>query len=188
MTNEMTNHPMHVMTPLPGLLGAYSCGCGADLPDLMTAELHASETDQCTSCLGAAEQSLLPAVVPGILPALVSGLMRPCTACAGTGRRREQIVWELAHAEAERVITMSLVRDVVTSFGGPFRLSEVADAIRDGLGLPPGRLPVGPRVRDVLLRLQADGEITMLSAPDELLDGTDVVLYRDPQWSRTSAL
>ncbi|WP_433508886.1 hypothetical protein ACQP2T_33520 [Nonomuraea sp. CA-143628] len=181
----MTNH---TISPRTGVLGAYSCDCEADLPDLMSAELHASETNQCTVCLGSAEQPVLPGLVPGILPGLSRGLMRPCTACAATGRRREQIVWELAHAEAEQVITMSLVRGVVAEFGGPFHLSEVADAVRSGLGLPPGRLPVGPRVRDLLLRLQAAGEITMLSAPDELLDGADVVLYRDPQWARTSGL
>jgi hypothetical protein len=43
-------------------------------------------------------------------------------------------------------------------------------------------------VRDLLLRMQAAGEITMLSAPDELLDGADVVLYRDPQWQRAGTL
>ncbi|MEU8147800.1 hypothetical protein [Nonomuraea sp. NPDC048901] len=181
----MTNH---TISPRTGVLGAYSCGCEADLPDLMSAELHASETNQCTVCLGSAEQPVLPGLVPAILPGLSRGLMRPCTACAATGRRREQIVWELAHAEAEQMITMSLVRGVVAEFGGPFHLSEVADAVRSGLGLPPGRMPVGPRVRDLLLRLQAAGEITMLSAPDELLDGADVVLYRDPQWARTSSL
>ncbi len=95
--------------------------------------------------------------------------------------------WQLAYAEAEHLITMTVVRGVVAGFDGPFRLSEIADTVRSGLGLPTGRLPVGPRVRDLLLQLQAAGEITMLSAPDEMV-GTDMVLYRDPQWQRARTL
>ena len=57
----------------------------------MSAELHAAETNQCTACLGTAEQPVLPGLAPGILPGLSRGLMRPCTACAATGRRKEQM-------------------------------------------------------------------------------------------------
>ena len=164
----------HTITRQTGtILGeTYGCDCGAQFAGRMAAEVHATEHHQCSVCLGSAEEELAP------------GLMRPCTSCAGTGRRREQIVWQLAHAEAEQLITRDTVRNVVESFDGPFHLSEVADAVRDGFGLPPGRLPVGPRVRDLLLEMQAAGEITMVSAPDELIDGTDVVLFRDPQWQR----
>ncbi|MDF2710064.1 MAG: hypothetical protein K0R62_5716 [Nonomuraea muscovyensis] len=171
----MTKHT--ITPPVAPILGdTHTCDCGARLDGRMAAELHAAETGQCTVCLGSAEEAVAP------------GLDRGCTACAATGRRREQITWQLAHAEAEQVITMSVVRGVVAEFDGPFHLSEIADAVRDGLGLPAGRLPVGPRVRDLLLRMQAAGEITMLSAPDELLDGADVVLYRDPQWQRAGTL
>ncbi|WP_157254239.1 hypothetical protein [Nonomuraea typhae] len=156
--------------------GAYVCACGASFADRMPAELHAAENDRCTSCLGTGEEAPAP------------GVTGPCTGCAGTGGRREQIIWQLAHSEAEQLITMSTVRGVVAGFEGPFHLSEIADTIRSGLDLPLGRLPVGPRVRDLLLEMQASGEITMISAPDELLDGTDVVLYRDPAWQRTRLL
>ncbi|MER6945077.1 hypothetical protein ABT294_13725 [Nonomuraea sp. NPDC000554] len=167
----------HTISPQTGILGdAFACDCGAVLADRMTAELHASENNQCTVCLGSAEEQVVP------------GLTRGCTACAATGRRKEQITWQLAHAEATQVITLSVVRGVVAELDGPFHLSEIADLVRDGLGLPAGRLPVGPRVRDLLLDMQAAGEITMLSAPDELLDGADVVLYRDPQWQRARTL
>ncbi|MFI6706652.1 hypothetical protein ACIBF7_09490 [Nonomuraea sp. NPDC050478] len=168
----------HTITRLTGtILGdTYGCDCGAQLGGRMAAEVHAAEHHQCSVCLGSAEEEPAP------------GLTRPCTSCAGTGRRREQINWQLAHAEAERLVTPVVVRSVVDAFDGPFRLSEVADAVRDGFGLPPGRLPVGPRVRDLLLEMQAAGEITMVSAPDELIDGTDVVLFRDPQWQRARTL
>ncbi|MFI7445021.1 hypothetical protein [Nonomuraea indica] len=171
----MTNHT--ITPPSAAILGdVHTCVCGARLDSRMAAELHAAETGQCTVCLGSAEEQVAP------------GLDRGCTACAATGRRREQIIWQLAHAEAEQVITPATVRGVVAEFDGPFHLSQIADAVRDGLGLPPGRLPVGPRVRDLLLDMQAAGEIAMLSAPDELLDGADVVLYRDPQWQRAGTL
>ncbi|NUW38932.1 hypothetical protein [Nonomuraea rhodomycinica] len=175
----MTKHT--ITPPAAPILGeTYVCACGEDLPNRMSAEVHAAETGQCSVCLGSAEEPVAPGFVPE--------LTRACTACAGTGRRREQVVWQLAHAEAEQLITVGVVRDVVAGFDGPFHLSEVADVVRAGLGLQAGRLPVGPRVRDLLLRLQASGEITMLSAPDELLAGTDVVLYRDPQWQRARTL
>ncbi|PZG19476.1 hypothetical protein [Nonomuraea aridisoli] len=169
----MTNHAISPQTGMPG--DAYACTCGAVLTGRMTAEVHAAENGLCSACLGSTEEDLAP------------GLRRPCTSCAGTGRRSEQVTWQLAHAEAEHLITMTMVRGVVEHFDGPFRLSEIADTIRDGLGLPPGRLPVGPRVRDLLLQLQAAGEITMLSAPDEMV-GTDMVIYRDPQWQRAHTL
>ncbi|WP_113703030.1 hypothetical protein [Nonomuraea lactucae] len=171
----MTKHT--ISPPAAAILGdVHTCDCGARLDGRMAAELHAAENGQCTACLGSAEEQVVP------------GLTRRCTACAATGRRREQITWQLAHAEAEQVITMSVVRGVVAELDGPFHLSEIADLVRAGLGLPLGRLPVGPRVRDLLLMMQSAGEITMVSAPDELLDGTDVVLYRDPQWQRVATL
>jgi hypothetical protein len=171
----MTQHT--IAPPAAAILGdVHTCGCGARLDSRMAAEVHAAETGQCTVCLGSAQEQVVP------------GLMRGCPACAATGRRREQITWQLAYTEAEQLITLSVVRGVVAEHDGPFRLSEIADLVRNGLGLPLGRLPVGPRVRDLLLHLQAIGEITMLSAPDELLDGTDVVLYRDPQWQRAATL
>ncbi|WP_327092920.1 hypothetical protein OIE66_20435 [Nonomuraea sp. NBC_01738] len=168
----------HTITPQNGpLLGdGYGCDCGAVLAGRMNAELHAAENNLCTTCLGSAEEQVAP------------GLTRGCTTCAGSGGRREQIVWQLAHTEAEQLITVTMVRGVISGFDGPFHLSEVADIVRDGLDLPAGRLPVGPRVRDLLLHLQAAGEITMVSAPDELIDGTEVVLYRDPQWQRARTL
>jgi hypothetical protein len=130
------------------------------------------ETGQCSACLGSADQELVP------------GFVQRCPACAATGRRNVQLVWEVAHGEAEQVITTGLVQGVIAGFTGPFKLSEVADAVREGLDLPRGRLPVGPRVRDVLRELEAAGELVMLSAPDELLRGPSVVLYRDPLWQR----
>ncbi|GAA3658890.1 hypothetical protein GCM10022224_022890 [Nonomuraea antimicrobica] len=166
----------HAIFPQTGILGdAFACGCGVLLGGRMTAELHAAENGMCSVCLGTAAEEAAP------------GLTRDCTGCAGTGRRREQITWQLAHAEAEHLITMTVVRGVVAGFDGPFHLSEIADTVRNGLGLPTGRLPVGPRVRDLLLQLQAAGEITMLSAPDEMI-GSDMVLYRDPQWQRARTL
>ncbi|MEU6717154.1 hypothetical protein ABZ897_37315 [Nonomuraea sp. NPDC046802] len=166
----------HAISPQAGILGdAYACDCGVFLAGRMTAELHAAENGLCSACLGSADEELVP------------GVMRGCTACVATGRRKEQITWQLASAEAEHLITMTMVRGIVTGIDGPFRLSEIADTVRAGLGLPAGRLPVGPRVRDLLLELQAVGEITMLSAPDELV-GTDMVLYRDPQWQRARTL
>jgi hypothetical protein len=166
----------HTISPQNSILGeAFACDCGVVLGGRMTAELHAAENNLCSACLGTAEEELAP------------GLARGCASCAGTGRRREQITWQLAYAEAENLITMSIVRGIVAQFDGPFRLSEIADTVRAGLGLPTGRLPVGPRVRDLLLQLQAAGEITMLSAPDEML-GDDMVLYRDPQWQRARTL
>ncbi len=172
----MTKHTITRQTS--AILGdSYGCSCGTRLVHRMAAELHAAEQQLCSVCLGTREEEIVPEV------------LRDCSACAGTGRRREQVVWQFAHAEAEQVITMALVRGVVSGFDGPFRLSEIADTVRDGLGLPGGRLPVGPRVRDLLLEMQAQGEIAMLSAPDELLDSTaNVVLYRDPQWQRTGTL
>lgn len=166
----------HAISPQSGILGdAFACECGAVLAGRMTAELHAAENGLCTVCLGSTLEEAAP------------GLRRGCTACAATGRRKEQITWQLAYAEAEQLIPMSVVRGVVAAYDGPFHLSEIADSVRAGLGLPAGRLPVGPRVRDLLLELQAAGEITMLSAPDEMI-GTDLVLYRDPQWQRAHTL
>ncbi|MCK2219212.1 hypothetical protein MF672_036275 [Actinomadura sp. ATCC 31491] len=166
----------HTISPQNSILGeAFACDCGVILGGRMTAELHAAENNLCSACLGSAEEEVAP------------GLTRGCTSCAGSGRRKEQVTWQLAHAEAEHLITMSVVRGIVARFDGPFHLSEIADTVRAGLGLPAGRLPVGPRVRDLLLQLQAAGEITMLSAPDEML-GTDMVLYRDPQWQRARTL
>jgi hypothetical protein len=75
---------------------------------------------------------------------------------------------------------------VIADFTEPFQLSQVADTVRDLLGLPVGRLPVGPRVRDILRRLEADGELVLVSAPDEMLRGTSVMLYRDPYWQHAS--
>ncbi|MEV4115010.1 hypothetical protein [Nonomuraea sp. NPDC049695] len=166
----------HSIFPQSGILGdAFACECGAVLAGRMTAELHAVENGLCSVCLGSAQEEVAP------------GLTQACTACAATGRRKEQITWQLAYAEAEQLITSAVVRGVVAGFEGPFHLSEIADAVRAGLGLPAGRLPVGPRVRDLLLELQAVGEITMLSAPDEMI-GADMVLYRDPQWQRARTL
>ncbi|MET8159997.1 hypothetical protein ABZT47_26840 [Sphaerisporangium sp. NPDC005289] len=152
----------------------FRCSCRTPLPNRAAAELHASETGQCTVCLGSADEEIVP------------GFVRRCAACAATGRRNVQLVWEVAHGEAEQVITLDLVRGLVDGFPGPFRLSEVADATRLTLGLPLGRLPVGPRVRDLLREMEAAGELVMLSAPDEMLRGPSVVLYRDPQWQRVS--
>jgi hypothetical protein len=166
----------HVISPQSSVLGdVFACECGAVLAGRMTAELHAVENGLCSTCLGSGEEDLVP------------GLARGCSACVATGRRKEQITWQLAYAEAEQLITMSVVRDIVAGFDGPFHLSEVADTVRSGLGVPAGRLPVGPRVRDLLLKLQVAGEIAMLSAPDEMV-GTDMVLYRDPQWQRARTL
>lgn len=166
----------HAISPQTGILGdAFACDCGVLLGGRMVAELHAADNGLCSACLGTTREE----------PA--AGLTRPCTSCAGSGRRKEQVHWQLAYAEAEHLITMTVVRGVVAGFDGPFRLSEIADTVRSGLGLPTGRLPVGPRVRDLLLQLQAAGEITMLSAPDEMV-GTDMVLYRDPQWQRARTL
>ncbi|MGW4471651.1 hypothetical protein ACWENQ_18435 [Nonomuraea sp. NPDC004354] len=132
--------------------------------------------DMCTACLGSAQEEIVP------------GVTRACRACAGTGRRREQLIWQLAHLEAEQLITLPVVRDLVRQARGPFHLSQVADTVRAMLDLPAGRLPVGPRVRDLLLELEAAGEIVMVSAPDELVDGTEVVLHRDPAWERARTL
>ncbi|MFG1705677.1 hypothetical protein ACFLIM_21020 [Nonomuraea sp. M3C6] len=166
----------HAISPQSGILGdAFACDCGAVLAGRMTAELHAAENGLCSACLGSAEEELAP------------GLARGCSACVATGRRKEQITWQLAYAEAEHLITMTVIRGIVAGFDGPFHLSEIADTVRSGLGLAAGRMPVGPRVRDLLLQLQATGEITMLSAPDEMV-GTDMVLYRDPQWQRARTL
>ncbi|GAA1020078.1 hypothetical protein Aple_037750 [Acrocarpospora pleiomorpha] len=151
---------------------AFTCACGLALPDETSAELHAMELNLCTACFGTTRQEPIP------------GYTRPCTACAATGRRGPQLVWELAHAEAERVITLPLIRALLPH--RPFRLSELSDQVRTHLGLPPGRLPVGPRVRDLLLHLQSQGELALLSAPARLLQGTDVVLYDDPHWVRTA--
>ncbi|MBG0816606.1 hypothetical protein [Planomonospora sp. ID82291] len=148
----------------------YLCLCGKQLGDRAAAELHAMETDQCTTCLGSGTEQIVP------------DYAQPCTSCAGSGRRRAQLQWQLACAEAEAVITVDVVRALIALLPGPFRLSQVADAVRDALGLPVGRLPVGPRVRDVLRGLEAAGELVLVSAPDELLRGTTVVLYRDPSW------
>jgi hypothetical protein len=156
-----------------GAFRTFRCACGTALPSRVAAELHASETGQCTACLGSADEEVVP------------GFVRRCSACAATGRRNVQLVWEVAHSEAEQVITLELVRDLIADTTRPFKLSEVADATRLALGLPVGRLPVGPRVRDLLRQLEASGELVMVSAPDELLRGPSVVLYRDPQWQRT---
>ncbi|GAA0389217.1 hypothetical protein Acor_59910 [Acrocarpospora corrugata] len=150
----------------------FTCSCDLPLPDQTAAELHAMELNRCTTCFGSARHEPVP------------GYNRPCTACAATGRRGPQLVWELAHAEAERTITLPLIRLLLPH--RPFRLSELADKVRSHLSLPPGRLPVGPRVRDLLLHLQSMGELALLSAPDRLLQGTDVVLYDDPHWIRVS--
>lgn len=155
-----------------GAFRIFHCQCGVPLPNRVAAELHASESGQCTACLGSADEEVVP------------GFVRRCPACAATGQRKVQLVWELAHGEAEQVITLELVRGLIGRFGGPFRLSEVADAARQALGLPVGRLPVGPRVRDLLRELEGMGELVMLSAPDELLRGPSVVLFKDPQWQR----
>jgi hypothetical protein len=166
----------HTISPQRGILGeAFACDCGVLLGGRMTAELHAAENGLCSACLGSAEEELAP------------GLARGCSACAGSGRRKRQITWQLAYAEAENLITLSVVRGIVAGFDGPFRLSEIADTVRSGLGLPAGRMPIGPRVRDLLRQLQAAGEIAMLSAPDEMV-GDDMVLYRDPQWQRARTL
>ncbi|WP_406315653.1 hypothetical protein OHA77_01880 [Streptosporangium sp. NBC_01639] len=153
---------------------AYLCLCGTHLADREAAELHAAETNQCTTCLGSAVEQIVP------------GFSQECTACAGTGRRKAQLTWELAYVEAETMITVDLVRSLIAPLTKPFQLSQVADTVRATLGLPVGRLPVGPRVRDVLRGLEAAGELTLVSAPDELLRGTTVVLYRDPYWQHTA--
>ncbi|GII03849.1 hypothetical protein [Planobispora takensis] len=150
----------------------YLCLCGTQLRDRTAAELHAAETGQCTTCLGSTSENILP------------GYSQSCTSCAGTGRRRTQLQWQLAYAEAEVMIGVETVKTVIDPLTGPFRLSEVADAVREALDLPVGRLPVGPRVRDILRGMEAAGELVMVSAPDELLRGTAVVLYRDPLWEK----
>ncbi|MFF0245683.1 hypothetical protein [Streptosporangium sandarakinum] len=152
----------------------YLCFCGKRLPDRASAELHALETQQCTACLGSTTEDVVP------------GYSQTCTACAGTGRRKVQVTWNLAYAEAERMITPDVVRAIIAPMREPFRLSQVADAVRDALGLPVGRLPVGPRVREILRRLEAAGELILVSAPDEMLRGPSVVLYRDPYWQHAS--
>ncbi|MER7210094.1 hypothetical protein [Streptosporangium sp. NPDC000239] len=152
----------------------YLCLCGKHLADRDAAELHAMETNQCTTCLGTTTEQITP------------NFSQPCTSCAGTGKRKAQLSWELAYAEAEAVITVELVRKLITPLTEPFRLSQVADAVRATLELPVGRLPVGPRVRDVLRGLEANGELVLVSAPDELLRGTTVVLYRDPYWQHAT--
>ncbi|MEU9889444.1 hypothetical protein AB0M95_03170 [Sphaerisporangium sp. NPDC051017] len=158
-----------------GAFRTYRCACETPLPGRVAAELHAMETGQCSVCLGSADQEIVP------------GFVQRCAACAATGRRDVQLVWEVAHGEAREVITTELVRGVIGDHAGPFRLSQVADAVRESLALPRGRLPVGPRVRDVLREMEAAGELVMLSAPDEMLRGPSVVLYRDPLWQRASA-
>ncbi|MEU4834666.1 hypothetical protein [Streptosporangium sp. NPDC023615] len=152
----------------------YRCLCGTRLADRAAAELHASETGRCTTCLGDAVEDIVP------------GFSQPCTSCAGTGRRGVQLTWQLAHLQAQAVIGDELVRGLIARFTGPFRLSQVADLVRDTLDLPPGRLPVGPRVRDVLRGLEARGELVLVSAPNELLRGTTVVRYRDPHWEHVT--
>jgi hypothetical protein len=159
-----------------GAFRSYRCDCGTPLEERVTAQLHAMEHDRCSTCLGSAVEEPVP------------GFQRPCTACTGTGRRGAELVWQAAYAEAEQVITLGLVRRVVRGLPEPFALSQVADEVRALLGLQPGRLPVGPRVRDLLRRLAEDGEIAMASAPDELLHGPSVVLYRDPLWRRLPPL
>ncbi|MCG5213771.1 hypothetical protein [Streptosporangium sp. KLBMP 9127] len=158
---------------LDGAHRTYRCACGIPLGERVKAELHAMETDQCSTCFGRASREVLP------------GFTEACRACAGTGRRGAQLMWETAYGEAEQVITVGLVRQVTRRLPEPFALSQAADAVRGMLGLPAGRLPVGPRVRDLLLRLEQEGELVMVSAPDELLgnDGS-MVLYRDPLWRR----
>lgn len=158
-----------------GAFRSYRCSCGLPLPDRVSAELHAMEANQCSVCLGSASEEI------------VSGFVRRCSSCAGTGRRGPQLVWQLAYSQAEEAITLSLVRNLISQFTGPFRLSEMADAVRALLALPAGKLPVGPRVRDLLRQLEATGDLVLISAPDQLLHGTSVVLYRDPQWVRATA-
>ncbi|GII80363.1 hypothetical protein Sru01_53450 [Sphaerisporangium rufum] len=157
-----------------GAFRAFTCACAAPLPTRMAAELHAAETGQCTGCLGSGDEEVVP------------GFVRRCGSCAATGRRDVQLRWGAAHGEAEQVITRELVRELVAGYAGPFRLSEVAGAVRARLGLPVGRLPVGPRVRDVLRAMEATGELVMLSAPDRMLRGPSVVLYHDPRWQRAA--
>ncbi|WP_329079560.1 MULTISPECIES: hypothetical protein [unclassified Streptosporangium] len=152
----------------------YLCVCGKQLADRTAAESHASETDQCTTCLGTAVEDIVP------------GFSQKCTSCAGTGRRMAQLTWQLAQVEAESVITVEIVRGLIAGFAEPFRLSQVADLVRETLHLPAGRLPVGPRVRDILRGLEAEGELVLVSAPDELLRGTSVMLYRDPYWEHAT--
>lgn len=152
----------------------YRCLCGRQLADRAAAELHAMETNQCTTCLGSTTENIVP------------GFSQPCTACAATGRRNAQLTWELAYVEAEITITVEVVRKLIAPFTEPFQLSQIADMVRDSLGLPVGRLPVGPRVRDILRGLEAAGELVLVSAPDELLRGTSVMLYRDPYWQHAS--
>ncbi|WP_066375015.1 hypothetical protein [Herbidospora mongoliensis] len=163
MNQEKAQHIMS-RTPL-------ACSCGVDLPDQVTAELHASEANLCTACFGTMEEEPFP------------GWKRRCLACAGTGRRGPQLVWELAHVEAETVIPVRVVLALLP--GRPFRLSELADLVRERLSLAPGQLPVGPRVRDVLLQLQQEGEVALISAPEQLMDEEGAVLYEDPYWVRT---
>ncbi|MFC7642630.1 hypothetical protein ACFQX6_18065 [Streptosporangium lutulentum] len=107
----------------------YLCLCGTQLADRAAAELHAAETNQCTTCLGSTVENILPS------------FSQPCTACAGTGRRKAQLTWELAYVEAETAIPVEIVRKVIAGFTEPFRLSQVADTVRDLLGLPVGRCP-----------------------------------------------
>jgi hypothetical protein len=144
------------------------------LGERVTAELHAMETNQCSTCLGSATQEVVP------------GFTWRCRACAGTGRRGAELIWQVAYGEAEQLITLGVVRRVAGRLPEPFALSEAADMVRAMLDLPVGRLPVGPRVRDLLQRLEQEGELVMVSAPDELLGGS-MVLYRDPRWRRVSA-
>jgi hypothetical protein len=162
------------LSMVQGAFRSYRCSCGLPLPDRVAAELHAMEANQCSGCLGSAHTEIVP------------GFVRRCPACAGTGRRGQQLVWELAYSQAEETITIALVRSLLNRFTGPFRLSEMADAVRAALSLPVGRLPVGPRVRDLLRELEVAGDLVMISAPDRLLHGTAVVLYRDPQWVRAT--
>ncbi|GAA4201658.1 hypothetical protein GCM10022252_56720 [Streptosporangium oxazolinicum] len=152
----------------------YLCMCGRQLADRAAAESHALETGQCTTCLGTTVEDIVP------------GFSQKCTACAGTGRREAQLTWQLAHVEAEAVITVEIVRGLIAGLTEPFRLSQVADLVRETLHLPAGRLPVGPRVRDILRGLEARGELVLISAPDELLRGTSVMLYRDPYWEHAT--
>ncbi|MEU8272354.1 hypothetical protein AB0B89_35035 [Sphaerisporangium sp. NPDC049002] len=44
--------------------------------------------------------------------------VRRCPACAAMGRRDVQLVWEVAHSEAEQVITLDLVRGLLDGFPG----------------------------------------------------------------------
>jgi hypothetical protein len=161
---------------IQGAFRRYACTCGTSLTDRSAAELHAVEANRCTACLGSAEEEVVP------------GFVRPCNSCAGTGRRGVQLMWQVAYGEAEKMITLELVRDVIAPLREPFHLSEVSDRVRALLGLEPGRLPVGPRVGELLRRLEADGELVMLSAPDQRLRGTSVVLYNDPAWQHTDPL